>query len=279
MGPPPKYYDIARTGQADITWFLHGATPVRFPLTELSHLPYLVGSAEIGTKVLNDPELRSKYLDVEHKGIKVLMLFTHQPGQIFTRDKPVRSVADMQGLRIRFASTTIKDFVDALGATPVGVPPTEMAENLQKGTIDGVFIDYGGAGIAFKLGPHVKYSTEMYSYVTSFGLGMNPDSYAALPEELQKLIDESLVGVEAEVGARWDGIDAPGKKIMMEAGMEPIRLDAEADAQFKEIGAQVAEARIKEMEEQGLPAREVYQLMQELAAKYTPGSKNFWQQE
>jgi TRAP-type C4-dicarboxylate transport system substrate-binding protein len=118
----------------------------------------------------------------------------------------------------------------------------------------------------------------MYSYVTSFGLGMNPDSYAALPADLQKLIDESLVGKEAEVGARWDGIDAPGKKIMVEAGMEPIKLDAAADAQFKEVGAQVAEARIKEMEEQGLPAREVYQLMQQLAAKYTPGSKNFWQE-
>ena len=48
------------------SWFLHGATPGRFPLTEMSQVPYLVGSAEIGTKVLNDPELRSKYLDAEH---------------------------------------------------------------------------------------------------------------------------------------------------------------------------------------------------------------------
>ena len=40
LGPPPKYYDIARTGQADITWFVHGFTPGRFPLTEVSNLPY-----------------------------------------------------------------------------------------------------------------------------------------------------------------------------------------------------------------------------------------------
>ena len=51
-----------------------GATPGRFPLTELVQVPYLVGSAEIGTKVLNDSELRSKYLDAEHKGVKVLLL-------------------------------------------------------------------------------------------------------------------------------------------------------------------------------------------------------------
>src|SRR5215467_3655878 len=67
MGSVQQHYDFARTGQADIVWFLHGATPGRFPLTEVVQLPYLVGSAEIGTKVLNDSELRGKYLDAEHK--------------------------------------------------------------------------------------------------------------------------------------------------------------------------------------------------------------------
>src|SRR5437870_1246636 len=78
-GSRQQHYDFARTGQADIVWFLHGATPGRFPLTELIQLPYTVGSAEIGTKVLNDADLRGKYLDAEHKGVKVLLLFTHQP--------------------------------------------------------------------------------------------------------------------------------------------------------------------------------------------------------
>src|SRR5947209_16976220 len=77
MGPVQQHYDFVRTGQADVAWFLHGATPGRFPLTELVQVPYLVGSAEIGTKVLDDSELRSKYLDAEHKGVKVLLLLTH----------------------------------------------------------------------------------------------------------------------------------------------------------------------------------------------------------
>src|ERR1044071_6216287 len=70
MGPTPGHYDFARTGQADVSWFLHGGTPGRFPLTEIINLPFMAGSAEIGTKVLNDSNLRAKYLDAEHKGIK-----------------------------------------------------------------------------------------------------------------------------------------------------------------------------------------------------------------
>lgn len=79
MGPVQQHYDFVRTGQADVAWFLHGSTPGRFPLTEIVQLPYLVGSAEIGTKVLNDAELRAKYLDAEHKGVKVLLLLTRAP--------------------------------------------------------------------------------------------------------------------------------------------------------------------------------------------------------
>ena len=274
MGPTPTYYDHARKGTAEVTWFLHGATPGRFPLTELIQLPYMVGSAEIGCKVLNDPALR-KYLDAEHRGVHVLYLMTHQPGNIHTRDKPVHSPADMKGLRIRFASATIKDFVAALGGTPVGVPPPDQAENLQKGTIDGVFIDYGGA-YTFKIGPLIKYTTEMYSYVSSFGVAMNPAFYNKLPADLRKLIDDTTKNAPNEVGKLWDALDAPGKKYMIDNGDTPITLTAQENDEFKEIGKQVAAAKIKELEAKKLPAQKVYDLMVELSAKYEKTSYSFW---
>jgi TRAP-type C4-dicarboxylate transport system substrate-binding protein len=277
MGPVQQHYDFARTGQADVAWFLHGATPGRFPLTELLQVPYLVGSAEIGTKVLNDPELRAKYLDAEHKGVKVLMLFTHQPGNVHTTKKPVRTTDDMKGLRVRFASPTIRDFVAALGATPVGIAPTEQVEQLQKGTIDGVFIDYGGAGIAFKMGGVVKHSTEMYSYVTSFGLAMNEDFWNKLPADLKDLVIKSVTGVEKEVGEAWDGLDAPGKKAILDGGGEAIRLSPAENEKFRKIGADLTEAKIKELETKSLPARAVYTTMKALAEKHAKTSKSFWE--
>ena len=276
MAPTPAHYDLARTGQADVSWFLHGGTPGRFPLTEIAHLPYMVGSAEIGTKVLNDAELRAKYLDAEHKGVKVLLLLTHQPGNIHTTKKPIRTADDMKGLRIRFSSPTIKDFVAALGGTAVGVQPNEQLEQLQKGTLDGTFIDYGGAGIAFKMGGTLKYSTEMYSYISSFGVAMNPEFYNKLPADLKKLVDESMKGVEKEVGEGWDALDTIGKKLIMDAGAQAIQLSKAEDARFRKVGSQVTEAKLKELEGKGLPARAVHKMMTELSARHAKTSKNFW---
>jgi TRAP-type C4-dicarboxylate transport system substrate-binding protein len=278
MGPPPVYYDLARTGQVEVGWFLTGGTPGRFPVSELINLPYLIGSSEIGTKVMNEPELKTKYLDPEHKGVRVLMYFTHQPGQVHTTRKPIRSIEDMKGLRIRFSSPTIRDFVAALGATPVGVTPTEQADQLQKGTIDGTFIDYGGAGIAFKLGGILKHTTEMYSYVTSFGLVMNPAFYDKLPGDLKKLVDDSVKGQEKSMGEAWDGIDGAGRKLLMDGGMQPIKLTPAEDARFRKVGAEVTEAKLKELEGKGLPARAAFGLMKSLAEKHEKTSRNFWAQ-
>jgi TRAP-type C4-dicarboxylate transport system substrate-binding protein len=276
MGPTPQHYDFARTGQAEVSWFLHGGTPGRFPLTEIINLPFMVGSSEIGTKVINDAELRAKYLDAEHKGLKILLLFTHQPGGPHTTKKAIRNLDDFKGLRLRFASPTVRDLVAALGATPVGVPPTEIAEQLSKGTIDGAFMDYGGVGIAFKLGGIVRYSTELYAYVTSFGLGMNEDFWNRLPPDLKKLVTDTTSGREAEVGRAWDELDVPGKKALMDAGGEAIRFPAAEMVRVRQIGADVSEAKIKEYEGKGMPARGVYTMMRGLSDRHAKTSKNFW---
>jgi TRAP-type transport system periplasmic protein len=276
MGPTPQMYDLARTGQAEVSLFLHGATPGRFLLTDLVQLPYVVGSAEIGTKVLNDAELRSKYLDAEHKGVKVLLLLTHQPGNVHTTKKPIRTAEDMRGLRIRFSGPVIRDFIAKLGATAVGVQPTEQLEQLQKGGLDGTFIDYGGAGVAFKMAGTIKYSTEMYSYVSSFGIGMNPDFYARLPADLKKIIDQSVVGVEKEMGEGWDALDDVGKKLLVDGGAQPIKLSPQENARFRKVGEEVTEAKLKELEGKGLPARAVFKLMQSLSEKHAKTSRNFW---
>jgi TRAP-type C4-dicarboxylate transport system substrate-binding protein len=244
-----------------------------------NHRPYTwsLPDAEIGTKVLNNAELRGKYLDAEHKGVKVLLLFTHPPGNVHTIKKPIRRVEDMQGLRIRFASSTVRDFIAALGGTPVGVPSTEQVEQLQKGTIDGVCIDYGGAGIAFKMGGILKYSTEMYSYVASFGLAMNEATWKKLPPDLQQLITQSVTGVEKEIGETWDELDGPAKQVLLDSGDQVISLSRDEQARFRTIGAEVTETKRKELDRKRMPAHAVYAMMKSLAERHAQTSKTFWE--
>ena len=209
--------------------------------------------------------------------MKVLLLLTHQPGNVHTTKKPIRTTDDMKGLRLRFASPTIRDFVAALGGTPVGVLPTEQVEQLQKGTIDGMFIDYGGAGIAFKMGGLLKYSTEMYSYVSSFGVGMNPDFWNKLPPDLQALVTKSMTGVEKEVGEAWDALDVArqeGAHGRRRRGDQALGRGERQVPQDRRRGCRGARSRSSTA--RACRRRAIYTTMKSLADKHAKTSKNFW---
>ena len=100
--------------------------------------------------------------------------------------------------------------------------------------------------------------------------------YNKLPGDLQKLIDQSVTGIEKEIGGGWDALDVPGKKAMMDGGGEAIRLSKAEDERLRKIGADVTESTLKAMEAKGLPARAVYATMKSLAEKHAKTSKNFW---
>ena len=268
LGSVTDHYDMVRRGVVDIGWILHGATSDRFPLTSLIDIPFTVDSAVHGTRVLNDPELRERYLDAEHRGLKVLYLFTHQPAQIHTADRAVTAPADLTGQRIRFPSATAREFLDQLGADSVGLPPSEIAEAMQRKVVDGVLIDYGGAGIAFQLGGLVGHVAEVNAYVTSFGIVMNPRTWSELTDGLRSLITESLDGIEEEVGALWDGLNGPGKQSLITGGAVVHVPDEAAMDQFRAVGAAVAESVLAQRERDGSDARAAYDLMLELAERY-----------
>jgi len=137
----------------------------------------MVGSAEIGTKTLNDAGLRAKYRRPEHAA-STSAAGHHHPATC-TPEEADRTTDDFKGLRIRFAAPTIRDFVAALAEHPSACRPN--SSRCCRRHLDGVFIDYGGAGIAFKMGGTLKYSTEMYSYVSSFGVARTRTSTRSCP--------------------------------------------------------------------------------------------------
>lgn len=270
MGPMPRHYDLARTGVADLAFFQHGVTRGRFPLVELTHSPYLVPSGAKGsimaTKIAAD--LKDKYLAKQHKGTKLIWIVYNRPSGVYDSGKAITRLEDLRGRRYRAPTPTDVAVMKALGALPIGMPATHMAESLQKGTIDGVVTDPMGV-FSFKLGTLVKNYTDMFNSVISFGLVMNPKAYAALPKEYQKLIDGLGSKESAIAMATMSWSDFPAfKKYMGGSKIKTVKMSASADKEMRAIGEKVMSDRIAGMEKKGLPARKVYNEMKALAAKY-----------
>src|SRR5947199_9413780 len=75
----------------------------------------------------------------EYRGVKLLGVFTHGPGQMFTK-KPVASIGDVQGLKIRTGGRVAEQVAKPVGASAFVKPAPESYELLSSGVADGVFI-------------------------------------------------------------------------------------------------------------------------------------------
>lgn len=269
MGPVTRQYDLARTGVADISWVLLGATPGRFPLNDLSTLPYAFNpevsgkmqnplseseSSAVLTALLQATPLAMK----EFEGTRVLFQVVAPTIGLFFHKATVRAPADMKGMRIRHNGPLSAKIIEAWGATPAAVAPAELADGLAKGTIDGMTFNYEIAD-ALQIAPAVKSVTAVNAYATTFALVMNQKKYDSLPADLRKLIDDSM-GVEAarRIGAQFDEAEASGKRYMIDNKVTIITpTEAETQA-FKAPLVPLIEETIKATESKGLPARKFY---------------------
>ncbi|MFC3119246.1 TRAP transporter substrate-binding protein [Jhaorihella thermophila] len=271
MAPPPAQPDLIMDGAADLSIIFHGYQPGRFTTTKLIELPGYEGSAEAASVAYW--RAYEKYLKKadEHRGLKVVALHTHGPAQLHS-NKKVTSLADMNGMKVRVPGGVGSDVADALGMTGIKVPAPKVYETLASNAADGVVMPFESRK-GFKLTEVAKNVYEMPGglYRGSFAFIMSQDAFDALPDDIQKALEEKVFGepLSREIGKIWDEIDQIGRDATMEAGDNSINVASEADqAAFAEIAAKVRDKVIAEVAEKGVDAQAAYDMIKSEMAAY-----------
>lgn len=241
VASPPATFDSIRDGLADVSYGVHGYTPGRYVLTQIAELPFAGESAE-ATSVAYQ-QIFAKYLAdlVDHKGMRVLSVFTHGPGGIYNTQRPIRSVKELGGLKFRVGGGVVNEIGAALGANVTVKPATESYELLSTGVMDGVF--FPAESIAsFKLEKLLKHRTEFPGglYNTSFAFVMNEGTWKRIPKADQEIIAR-LSGEHAArlFGRGWDQVDARGTAVMQEAGVQVVHADKAFVGEVRKLTAPV----------------------------------------
>ena len=258
VGPPNRQFDAARNGITDIAFTLHGVTPGRYPMTELANLPFTWPSEGALCSVMGKrmTELAPKYLAQEHTGLHILFMAMANPIVIYSK-VPIKTVDDFKGLKIRYASITNKNLLDAVGATTLLIPPPESQDALAKGIAQAATFPHE-AGLAYDLASVVKYAIEPPLASATFALVMNPAKYNSLPPDLRALIDkESGVAGAVSFGKAWETQEKVARDLeISKKGLEIITLPDGEVAKLRQIGKSQTQEAIAALEKQGKPARQ-----------------------
>lgn len=269
MGKPPAHFDIAKDGLADISYGVHGYQPGRFLMTKAAEMPFL-GDSAVATSVAYW-RIYKKYLEQynEHKGVVVLGIFTHGPGNIFNAKHPINKLSDFDGLKIRVGGGVVNDVSKAMGVTSLLKPASASYELMSNGVADGVFFPKESIK-SFNLTKIVRHATLVPGgmYNTSFFLVMNPGSFKKLSKEDQ----DAIMSVSGEHFARiagkgWDNADTAGIEAMKADGVEIITASDEFVNEIKSKTAPVEAAWVAAVKEKGLDGEKVLEDLRAEIAK------------
>jgi TRAP-type C4-dicarboxylate transport system substrate-binding protein len=139
-GTLPQLYDQARQGVVDMVSIVPGATPGRFPATEVIELPFVAGQKGI-VNAQACQEFAENHLGKTFADVKLLSFWAHDQGVIHS-SRPVTSMKDMKGLRLRSPSRLTGEALTALGAIPIGMPIPQIPEALAQRTLDGAVVPW-----------------------------------------------------------------------------------------------------------------------------------------
>ena len=269
----PGTFDGVRDGLVDVSYVTASYTPARHPLPLLAELPGSGGSAEVNSVAYN--RIHWKYLQQanEYKGVKLLGVFTHGPGQMFSVKKPVNSVADLSGMKVRSGGGISEASAKALGASPLVKPAPESYELLSSGVADATFFPSESIK-SFNLDKVVKHATYFPGgfYSSSFGFFMNEDKW----NKLSKQDQDAITSVSGEALARlagkaWDAADKVGIEALKAAGVTMVDANPAFVADVRKRTEPLINDWIKAANAKGIDGAKVYAEFHEELKKVAAG--------
>lgn len=206
----------------------------------------------------------------ELRGLRVLALQGGNFPGVLTRSKPVRSLSDLQGMRLRTQSETI-DVLRRLGADPVDMPMSEVYSALAKGVIDGV-VAPADTLKALHLAEVGAYFTELRISRGSYpARAMSLRAWGKLPADLQAvLIESQSVWERALMDEVMRGQEA-GYRFGRERGVEMIPISAEDQQHFDAVARQSAADRAQSLSRYGIDGEAILRRIQELVQERAAG--------
>lgn len=264
-----QVYDGVLQGLSDIGFSLFGYTRGRFPLIEVVDLPLGYPDGMVATKVIN--AVYERFKPKELNNVQVMYLHAHGPGLLFTKDKPVKTMADLKGLKVRSHGFSAKT-VQALGGTAVTMPMPETYQSLQMGVLDGAMYPLE-SNKGWKLGEVVKYCTLSLpvAYTSGFYVVMNKDKWNALPKDVQEIIGQINKEWVDKHGQAWVDSDAEGKQFLAEKGGQFIELDKEEAKAWIKAVQPVLKEYAAEAKGKGLPGQEALEYAMQVLNSLSQG--------
>lgn len=271
-GTPAQVADQIKNGVADVGWTSPSYTTGRFPRTEALELPFMLPPDGLGGSRAMW-EYTQKNGQEDFKDFRLLAIHSTTNVVISTASKPVLSLQDVKGLKLRSPSRVTSLVLTAMGGTPVNVPLAQTTESIAKGVIDGTLAPWEILP-ATKVDEVTKYHMEGMPgqpglAQTPAVVLMNKARYDSLAPDLKAVIDKRsgpwLVDL---IGTAFDRGNEAARKKMAGQGNKILVIKNDEYAAMKTAAASIETDWIKQAGARGLDGAKLANDARTIGKKY-----------
>ena len=246
-------YSAVRTGVVDIGLSAQSyQSSDQFRLSVGIGLPFGFKSNEACGRCFRDLYDKIPAFKNEYKEVKNLFIWVPGLFQIHTIKKEVLVPDDMKGLQIRSPGGVVTNIIQAWGGTAVSMPMSEAYISLQKGIVDGILAPYQVAKDN-KIGELTKYANEGNYCTNPFLFIMNKSKYQSLPQDIQKIIDDTSYEWWITAGKHNDELDPGYKQWCVSQGIKIYVPQGDQEALWKQKNKSIIDNWAKGLAANGLP--------------------------
>lgn len=266
LGPAREQYNLARDGIADISWYLVGIEPGRFPIVAAAEIPFLVSDNTKGSRALH--EWYAKYAPREMADVKVCVVF-YDGGGTMHANKKIARPADLKGLKIRSPNATAARFYREAGATTVQLSAAEAAEAMERGVADALSFPWNLLR-ALGIDRAVNHHLDMNFYSLGTALLINKGTYAKLSSKQKGVLDNHCTADWAEkLPPLWIKWEQEGRVALMNDPKHTVYSISDADKKaWKEIVPKVQQQWEREVAQKGIDGTKAFAELKALLEKY-----------
>ena len=258
LGEEKETLEQTRVGAIDLNRTNVALIGNMVPSTNVLAMPFLFHSIEHMQKVLDGPIGNEILGSFEPYGFVGLTFYDSGARSIYNSVRPVRTLADIKGLRLRVQqSELMSDMVRALGAEPVQLPYGQVITGLATKLIDGAENNWP----SFVTTDHYKlagYYTLTEHTMSPEVLVMSKKAWESLSADDRKLFRDAALQSNLFMRAKWKDLEQRSRRQAEAAGVtivtdfdrkpfEAAMADIYAKAQRNPAAARLIE-RIRKVE-------------------------------
>ena len=254
----PEIHRAVKSRQVQIGEVFIGRLGNINPIFKLDNIPFLATDFDSAEKLYK----ASKAAINEELGKDGLMLLytSPWPAQDLYSNKPVNSLADLAGLKMRAYSPTTSRLADLMGTTPVNIPFSDVAQAFTTNAIDAM-VTSPSTGVNSQSWDYISHFTTISAWIPKNMMFVNKKIFDRLDDATKKVIMTAAANAEEKGWALGRKLAVEHTNILKENGMVVSPPTQKLDTELREIGATMVSEWLTEAGDAGKKIVDAYKAM------------------